>query len=99
MFIIDTTKIVEVFCFIFDFCKEVETFYSTHPLPEGLEKRKSAAGRKPSLSESGILTILVLYHLSDFKCFQYFYERLLLQELKSFFPKAVSYTPEFGNWW
>ena len=92
MFIIDTTKIVEVFCFTDDFCKEIESFYSTHPLPEGLEKRKSAAGRKPSLSESEVLTILVLYHLSGFKCFQYFYERLVLKELRSFFPKAVSYT-------
>jgi len=39
-----------------------------------------------------VLTILVLYHLSGLKCFEYFYERLLLQELKSYFPKAVSYT-------
>ena len=92
MFIIDTTKIIEVFCFIDDFCKEVESFYQTNPLPEGLEKRKSAAGRKPSLSESEVLTILVLYHLSGFKCFEYYYRRLVLQELKSFFPKAVSYT-------
>ena len=92
MFIIDTTKIVEVFCFIDDFCEEIESFYSTPPLPEGIEKRKSAAGRKPSLSESEVLTILVLYHLSGFKCFEYYYKRLVLQELKSFFPKAVSYT-------
>ncbi len=92
MFIIDTTKIIEVFCFIDDFCKEVEEFYQTHPLPEGLKKKKSAAGRKSSLSESEVLTIMVLYHLSGFKCFQYFYERLVLKELKSFFPKAVSYT-------
>jgi len=51
-----------------------------------------AAGRKAALAESEVLTILVLYHLSGFKCFEYFYERLLLQELKSYFPKAVSYT-------
>ncbi|GAB3527570.1 IS982 family transposase [Pontibacter brevis] len=39
-----------------------------------------------------MLTILVLYHLSGFKCFEYYYERLVLGELRSFFPKAVSYT-------
>jgi hypothetical protein len=91
MFVIDTTKIIEVFCFIDDFCKEVAVYYATHPLPAGLTPRHPA-GRKASLSESEVLTILVLYHLSGFKCFEYFYERLLLQQLKSFFPQAVSYT-------
>jgi hypothetical protein len=91
MFVIDTFKLIEVFCFIDDFCKEVEAYYATHPLPQGLAPRQ-LAGRKASLSASEVLTILVLYHLSGFKCFEYFYERLLLRELKSFFPKAVSYT-------
>lgn len=34
MFIIDTEKIIEVFCFIDNFCKEVELFYATHPLKD-----------------------------------------------------------------
>jgi hypothetical protein len=91
MFVIDTRKIVEVFCFIDDFCKEIQAYYATHPLPAGLQTRP-VAGRKAALSESEVLTILVLYHLSGFKCFEYFYERLLLPELRSYFPRAVSYT-------
>ena len=91
MFVIDTRKIVEVFCFIDDFCKEIQAYYATHSLPAGI-KARPAAGRKAALSESEVLTILVLYHLSGFKCFEYFYERLLLPELKSYFPQAVSYT-------
>lgn len=91
MFVIATRKIVEVFCFVDDFGKEGQAYYATHPLPVGLEPRHSA-GRKAALSESEVLTILVLYHLSGFKCFEYFYERLLLQDLKSYFPQAVSYT-------
>ena len=90
-FVIDTAKVVEVFCFIDDFCKEVAADFTSHPLPKGLSLR-SCAGRKPSLSESEVLTILVLYHLSGFKCFEYFYRRLILGELHSYFPKAVSYT-------
>ena len=90
-FIIDTTKVVEVFCAIDDFCLQVKGYFTTHPLPEGLAPRHPA-GRKPSLSESEVLTILVLYHLSGFKCFQYYYERLVLAELRSYFPRAVSYT-------
>lgn len=90
-FIIDTFKVVEVFCFIDDFCLEVKDYFTTHPLPEGLQKGHPA-GRKPSLSESEVLTILTLYHLSGFKCFEYYYERLVLGEMKSYFPRAVSYT-------
>jgi len=90
-FVIDTSKVVEVFCFIDDFCKEVSAYLATHPLPKGLFLRP-CAGRKPSLSESEVLTILVLYHLSGFKCFEYFYRRLILGELHSYFPRAVSYT-------
>ena len=91
MFIIDTAKLVEVFCTIDDFTKEVADFYATHPLPAGLEP-VSTRGRHSSLSESEVLTILVGYHLSGFKCFEYYYQRLILGELKSYFPGAVSYT-------
>ncbi len=90
-FIIDTFKVVEVFCFIDDFCLEAKQYFASHPLPQGLAPRHPA-GRKPSLSESELPTILVLYHLSGFKCFEYYYERLVLGEMKSYFPRAVSYT-------
>lgn len=92
-FVIDTRKVVEVFCFIDDFCGQVSHYLASHPLPPGLAPR-AAAGRRPSLSESEVLTILVLYHLSGFKCFMYFYQRLVLGELHSYFPKACSY-PQF----
>ncbi|RDV12575.1 hypothetical protein DXT99_22690 [Pontibacter diazotrophicus] len=81
-FIIDTAKVVEVFCFIDDFCKEVQEYFASHPLPKGLSE-KHPAGRRPALSESEVLTILTLYHLSGFKCFEYYYERLVLGELKN----------------
>lgn len=92
-FVIDTRKVVEVFCFIDDFCQQVRDYLATHPLPAGLQAR-AGAGRKASLSESEVLTILVLYHLSGFKCFMYFYQRLVLGELRSYFPQACSY-PQF----
>jgi hypothetical protein len=92
-FVIDTRKVVEVFCFMDDFCQQVSQYLATHPLPLGLEPR-AAGGRKASLSESEVLTILVLYHLSGFKCFMYFYQRLVLGQLRSYFPKACSY-PQF----
>jgi len=61
-FIIDIAKVVEVFCFIDDFCQEVAHYFSSHTLPKGLYA-KHPAGRKPFFSESvlTIMTLLITY--------------------------------------
>jgi len=47
--------------------------------------------RIPQLSASEIITILIFYHYSGYKCFEHYYRRLLLQDLLSYFPSAPSY--------
>lgn len=47
--------------------------------------------QKPQLSDSEVITILIFYHYSGYKCFQYYYERMVQRELKSYFPGVVSY--------
>ena len=37
------------------------------------------------------MTIAIFYHLSGFKCFEYYYRQLVLGPMKPYFPKAVSY--------
>jgi len=66
---------------------------ATPPLAASLEQR-SKVGRKVMLSAREVLPILTLYHLSGFKCFDYFDERLVLGELKSYFSGACSYPKE-----
>lgn len=43
------------------------------------------------MSESELMTILCFYHYSGYKCFEYYYERMVLGELHGFFPDAVGY--------
>ncbi len=43
------------------------------------------------MTVSEIMTICIFYHLSGFKCFEYYYRQLILIHLKDFFPNAVSY--------
>jgi len=43
------------------------------------------------MSESELMTILCFYHYSGYKCFEYYYERMVLGEMLSFFPGAVGY--------
>lgn len=47
--------------------------------------------RRPALSGSEVCTILACYHLSGYKCFEYYYRNQLLESYKDYFPKAPSY--------
>ncbi len=57
---------------------------------EGLLKEQKPT-RVPVLNGSEVATILVCYHLSGYKCFEYYYKDKVLTELKNYFPKAPSY--------
>jgi Transposase DDE domain len=47
--------------------------------------------RTPGLSPSEIATIVIAYHFSGYKCFEYYYKECLLQSYLPCFPKAPSY--------
>ena len=55
------------------------------------QSKKRLPGPIPSLSMSEKMTILIFYHQSGYRCFQYYYEQLVMVQLRSFFPKTVSY--------
>jgi hypothetical protein len=82
------TRLYEVFMDVDDFTKTFESFERKNLLLPGPER----PGPKRSMSKSEILCILIFYHYSGYKCFQYYYESLILNDLHSFFPHAVSYT-------
>ena len=47
--------------------------------------------RTPELSASEIITILIGYHLSGYKCFEYYYRECLLKSYRHCFPQAPTY--------
>lgn len=69
-----------------DYCLALQAWSQRN----GRDTRRSY-WQNPQLSDSEIITILVFYHYSGYKCFQYYYQRMVLGELRSYFPKAVSY--------
>lgn len=85
--IINTDKVIEIFCTTDDFCKQNETTMNQHllsvPSPQSVNV--------PALSESEMITLLILYHHSGYKCFKYYYKETVLKELQSYFPKAPCY--------
>lgn len=47
--------------------------------------------RNTQLSDAEVGTILVMYHFSGYKCFEYYYYNIILKEYKSWFPNAPCY--------
>lgn len=80
--------LVEIFCFIDDFCKYFEKLAAGTRLSNPKRKRN----RRFRMSLSEIMTILVLFHLSHYRTLKDFYLDYVLYHLKSYFPGLVSYT-------
>lgn len=77
-------KLIEIFIFVDDFCKNLEHWVDANKMEDFYKPQGQ-------LSISEILTILIYYHHSGYKCFQYYYNRMVLTDLLDYFPGAVSY--------
>ena len=78
-------KITEIFCNVDEFCKS----FFVYMMSTGIGKKTK---RVPAMSLSEISTIIILYQLSGYKCFKFYYDQVVLNgKLKSYFPQALSY--------
>jgi hypothetical protein len=89
MSILTTDKITEIFCIADDFCKEFTKELAQTPtlLKDGKKRRKRPCG----MSDSEMITVLMLYHFGIFNSFKHFYLHYICVHLKKEFPKALSY--------
>ena len=77
---------VAIFCDVDDFCKDYEE-YCTHSLL--MDKNEVVPKTKMALSE--IMTILIMYHLSGYRTFKWYYINYVMKYQKQDFPTLVSY--------
>lgn len=82
-------KITEIFYFIDEFCKEFEKVKVGHILPEETSKKKR--NRQFKMSDSEVITIVVLFHLRGYRCLKHFYTQYVQKHMQSDFPETVSY--------
>lgn len=82
-------KITEIFCVIDEFDQKFEAELQKNLLPShsGVRHRN----RKASLSDSEIMTILLIFHFGTFRNFKHYYLFFVREHLKHEFPKAMSY--------
>ena len=82
-------KIIEIYCLVDDFCKEFEKVKKDHILSETTSKKRR--NRSFNLSDSEVITILILFHTGQFRNLKHFYTQYVQVHLRNEFPKTVSY--------
>jgi hypothetical protein len=85
----DESMLFQLFFFVDDACLLMQEWVAHHWLSEGKPSPKPR--RVPKIAESEMITILIFYHYSGYKCFEYYYKSLVLKDLKTYFPRAPSY--------
>ena len=77
---------IAIFCDTDDFCKAYEEYCRNKLL---MDKEEVIPRTRMSLSE--IMTILIMYQLSGYKTFKWYYTKHLMKHQKKDFPDLVSY--------
>lgn len=85
----NSTKLTEIFIECDDFIKGIKEFMDRQSLPCPDEKSRNRARQ---MSESEMMTIVIYYHYSGFKCFKWYYNFVIRKLFKSYFPNAFSYS-------
>lgn len=81
---ISQDKITEIFFNIDEFCQQLDQLIEASSIG-------NPPKRKPKMSHSEIMTIMVLFHLKGFRDMKTFYNSYVLVHMKSEFPETVSY--------
>jgi len=86
---ISNDKVIEIFCLIDDFCKEMNQIIDQNVIVQDTGKKKR--NRKSKMSDSEVITIMILFHLKGCRCLKHFYINHVTQYMKDDFPETVSY--------
>jgi hypothetical protein len=81
-------SVLELFCAVDDFCQQFEPKWRRLCLISRTKQRMRAR----SLALSEMMTILILFHQSQYRTFKAFYTNHVCEHLRGEFPGLVSYT-------
>jgi len=81
-------KVTEIFVLVDDFCIDFEIEIKKHLIENPSNRMRD---RKSNLSDSEIMSILILFHYGQFSNFKSFYTHYVCDHMKDLFPGLVSY--------
>lgn len=79
--------LIELYCTIDDFWKSFKEEWDKHLIDSGKSKR----GPEPELTIPEMMSIVILFHQSDYRTFKHFYF-YVCNYLRKDFPKLISYS-------
>ena len=82
-------KVTEIFFIIDEFDKNFEKIVSDHSLVQNTDLKQR--NRKSTLSDSEVMTILILFHSGHYRDLKHYYINYVKKHMKSEFPQTVSY--------
>lgn len=85
---LNTTKLTEIFIEVDDFNKGINKFIDAQSLPN---PNGSIRKRERKMNASEMMTIVIYYHFSGFKCFKWYYNYVIKKLFKDYFPESFSY--------
>lgn len=80
-------KVTKIFCIIDEFDKNFDLELKKNLLPVTGGKKHS--NKKIPLSDSEIITILLLFHFGNYRKFKHYYISCIRKHIKRNFPNAV----------
>ena len=81
-------KLVEIFCDVDDFCNKFIPAWEASLIASGQKKRR----RQGRLSPAEVMTLIILFHRSNYRDFKHFYLDYVSRHLRADFPSLLSYT-------
>lgn len=84
-------KITEIFSMCDDFSKVFDKTVEQNAITGSDSSKKRKYHRDGLMSDSEVMTILILFHNSGYRCLKHFYLQYVCRHLRHLFPKTVSY--------
>lgn len=85
----DELQIIELFCKVSDFTKRFDEMCKSQAIEY---KKKKIRNKESRLSLAEVMTILILFHRSNYRTFKHFYLNHVSTNLKYLFPDLVKYS-------
>ena len=84
-------KITEIYCIADDFLKLFNDQLKKHAITDRNISGKRKYHRESTMRETEVMTIMILFHASGYRCLKHYYLRYVCVNLRHLFPELVSY--------
>lgn len=84
-------KITEIYCIADDFLKLFNDQMKKHAITARNNSGKRKYHRESMMRETEVMTIMILFHASGYRCLKHYYLRYVCVNLRHLFPELVSY--------